>query len=190
MQWHPPTDAAPRSFARWGAGEDAWLTLHWGCDGIDAVARRLRRTPEAVERRAAGLGLGTDRPTESLRALARRTGYSTTLLRRTADQLGLAVEWAARCHVSSVDVRRRARVLAFTEEQSGLILAHLGQVPDGQRRYRSERPGKSARGVWGVGMKPAACLGGCGSSRPHFARGKCKVCYSREFKEKKCPEPT
>lgn len=171
-------------YSRWSEEDVAILEFEWASLDIHKLAEKLGRTVVSVERKAIELKLSARRrSTKSLSRLVRTSGYSDYLIRRAMDALGMKmVRPAVRCDSSR---RGRSTIKAFTEEAEAKILAYLTSFPDGQKRYGTTGK-KTLRGIWGIGEKPSACVGGCGQSeRPHCARGRCKPCYDRFTRDKR-----
>ena len=168
-----------RACRRWRPSEDRLLVACWGDEDIEHLARRLRRTARAVSARALLLRLGPpSRETKTVDAIVRESGYSHSRIFGAVVRLGIVLERARR-----QDPRQPERVdrWAVTDEQERSILSFLAGVPDGRRLY-TNRGQRTQAGVWGVGRKPAACLG-CGTTeRPHRANGRCRACSAREYR--------
>jgi hypothetical protein len=61
---------------KWTREEDEYLREHAGCDGVRRVAKALRRSPEAVRRRAVVLGAATQGDGYSVADLVRLMGVA------------------------------------------------------------------------------------------------------------------
>lgn len=167
----PPGDLSRAHRAPWTAEDDRTLARVWKY-GAEAAAARLGRTVVAVGWRAKKLGLGLPASgLMSLRAAARRSGYSYAVVQRIAVDLGLEVAYApTRCR--SQDGRS---TWALTPAQVELVMDAVRSRVD--RSYR-DHPGdaRSTKGKWGVGRKPPHCHRCQRSDRPHRAKGFCGPC--------------
>jgi hypothetical protein len=110
----------------------------------------------------------------TLHAIGAATGYSRSRLTFALQALGLA------------DGTPRS----VSEAEREAIVRYLATIPDGRKLYaiRGVKPLhgcglRTARGVWAVGVKPAACRGCHRSDRPHRARGYCATCLRREQRQ-------
>jgi hypothetical protein len=166
----------------WTRGETNRLIIHWGTKDLVALAQMLGRTPQAITERAKKLHLGTqNRGTKTMQQIRRESGYELSRLWAAVDILGLVIHRGLRMDPRQTKATHR---FAVSEEQEAAILQFLGTQLDGRRLF-SYRGTRTQNGVWGVGLKPPACLS-CGTSaRPHCARGCCANCYARQRKRAK-----
>lgn len=170
---------------RWTEAEVAQLQERWGRYNLDTIAKRLKRSENSVVEKARRLGLPSRRPDAmTMNAFMAKTGYSLSRIYTAVAELGLCLHPIARTDPRQTlrNRYRKALPLAITEEQQEAIIDFLRKVPDATRLYK--KTGKrTARGVWGIGVKPPSCLG-CGrSDKPHYARGRCQTCYMRPFQK-------
>jgi hypothetical protein len=166
----------------WSRRDEDRLTFLWGTQDIVRIAETLGRTPAALTRRARELGLNKFRGLRSMRQLVRTSGYNIPSIMTAAEVLGITFQRRRR---TEIEQGARTRTFAITEEQEEAILRYLGSRPDGQRLFKTRDRQRTQRGVWGIGIKPPACLGCNRTDRPHCAKGECKVCYNRRYKT--CP---
>jgi hypothetical protein len=191
----------------WTKEEDDFLAVQWGQMDLPLLGRALGgRTEDAVSQRAKRLGLGSpseNQGTITLRALAREIGYEPRTILRVAERLGflqngterdinartrlrsgaiVPLELSRLIRVSRSDPRQtshRSRSRgrwAIYPEQRRAIVAFLEEQPS-WRVYAKTTGPRTTRGVWGIGNKPAACLGHGLPDRPHYAKGLCARCY-------------
>lgn len=167
-----------RAGCHWTPDEDRRLAAVWSERALVGIARVMGRTMRAVSVRAFKLRLGSiNASTTTMKAFTASTGYSRSRVQNAATRLGIVFERAKR-----QDPRQRGKTIewAITDEQSDRILEFLSTLQDGRRLY-SNRALRSERGVWGVGIKPVACVG-CGTTtKPHRAKGRCARCYHRRY---------
>ena len=164
----------------WSDADEARLAFLWGERDLDEIAKTLKRSAHAVTRRASELQLGPPSAGgKTMNALARSSGYSISRILFAVSALGLRLNHRRR---SSPEQKSRIRSFCISEDQEEAICEFLKKQPDGMPLLRADSK-KTPVGVWGIGTKPPACTD-CGrSDRPHFAKGKCKVCYHRSFKK-------
>lgn len=163
----------------WETLEDDTVAHHWGERSPSWIAREVtrrfkyRRTTRAVVCRARKLGLpnpGTT--TKTLSQLAATTGYSRTRLRTAMERLNIRPR----------RIGAKRGWYGVTPSQERRVLAFLSDIPDGKRLCRA------VVGQWGgVGnrgqRKPDACID-CGTAeRPHFCKGRCRLCDRRWRRE-------
>lgn len=165
----------------WNSSERKAILRWWGAIDISIIAKRIDRTPKAVETQARLMKLGSERETETIQQFSKRTGYNTDQIRTAAKALGLDLHRKPR-----VSVPRKGLLLvrtgkgagaarAITEEQGDKILLWLQEQLS--HCWRLQSGGKVREGAWGVGHKPPACIV-CGTDeRPHAAKGMCGRCY-------------
>lgn len=161
----------------WTKTRNLRLARLWRDGGPELAAAELGRSVAAIVQQAKRLGLPDPaqlRGCVTVAELARASGYSVCKVRNAVRDLGLVL---AERPQRALYERRRGRS-AITPEQQRLVLERLAR---GDRIFANEAGDeRSAQGAWGVGRKPAACLGGCGrKDRPHRARGYCGACYER-----------
>lgn len=172
--------------ARWTPQECRRVVLWWGWVDIATIARRLHRTPRAVQHLGQRLQLGHVRETETLQQFTARTGYTDKQVLKAVAALGIVLRRKARVSVRRNDGRRRrvnvgargqGAARAITEEQGAAIVEWLREQT--RHCWRLQSGGKVREGVWGVGRKPKCCRK-CGTTeRPHAAKGMCGQCYDR-----------
>jgi hypothetical protein len=165
----------------WSQAEDDRLTFFWGERDIEIVAEAIGRTPVAITKRARQLGLTSFRGLKSMRQLVMTSGYNLETIRTAVEVLGLTLYRRRR---TEIDQRVRTRTFAITEEQEQAILRYLGSRPDGQRLFKIRDRKRTQRGVWGIGIKPPACLVCHRTDRPHCAKGECDLCYKQRYKKR------
>lgn len=166
-----------RHARHWTEKEDKKLTALWGSADLKRLAEVFGRTPVAITGRVSRLGLGSpSRDTRSMNALSKETGYHVSQLFAAVERLGIKLERVRRMRIQQ---RRFTVVYAVTEEQEEAILGFLKSHPGGKRLARIQGRTRTVAGMWGVGVKPSACVD-CGTTtKPHRARGRCKKCYLR-----------
>lgn len=168
---------------RWTVREDRTLVMMWGSSDVRQIAERLDRSPEAVRRRASILGYSSSRRTLiSMREAEKLTGYGHLAIKTAMKELGLKLRRRLRisCRVDGPDYPNRD--FGISEGQLDRVVEWLTSQPS-WRIYGREGK-KTVQGMWGVGAKPVACLG-CGQTqRPHLAKGFCKPCYGRYWRER------
>lgn len=155
------------------------LTWAWGSASVGTIARRLGRTPRAIVDRAKRLRLPAPRSgSESITALANRTGYSRSRIRGAMERLGIgARRQVTTTHLEHAGKRQRGRGrrTALTEGEVRQILDFLAAYPDGKRILRA------VQGQWGSpnhrgGFKPDACIDCERNDVPYWAGGRCRRC--------------
>lgn len=166
-----------RKHQRWTVEETRLLEFHWGAFSVNAIAAKLRRTPQAVVRRAFSLKLGPpSRGSKSLSDLERELGYSQGRIEQAIAHLGLSIE---RSFSVSYENTARHRRLAITPEQEEQIAGFLRAYPDGSPIYKPDSK-RGPGGLWGIGGHPPQCAA-CGrTDSPHCCLGRCLRCDSRE----------
>lgn len=167
-----------RNKKHWTTEEVKYLRWNWGTTPVAGLAKYLDRSKIAVIRKAASLQLGgVKRGRKGLRQLARETGYALSTLLIAIENMGVNLRHVDRG--DRVKVRHRHVVIDLDQEME--ILAYLREKGGRARLFRDTSL-LTERGTWGIGKKPPQCEG-CGKSdRPHYAKGKCKVCYNRTFR--------
>jgi hypothetical protein len=166
---------------RWTEEEVKRLRFDWGEMDLEALARRLGRTPAAVTWKAQQLGLGpVYRGTHSLFEISRITGYDRGTIRIAAARAGVPLRRAKRTLRSSEG--SRGRRYAIPHEHYLKILEELAKKRNDagnlQRVAAGEWGSTSGVGEWGT-KQPGACLD-CGTrKRPRRVRGRCRPCYDR-----------
>jgi hypothetical protein len=164
---------------RWTLAEVKYLRWHWGTTSVPALAAHFDRTKISVIRKAADLQLGgVKRGRKSLRQIAAETGYALSTILIAIENLGVNLRRVDRGDRVAV-VKHRHIVIDIEQEEQ--ILAYL-RVKGGRARLFRDTSLLTERGTWGIGKKPLQCEGCERSDRPHYAKGKCKVCYNRAFK--------
>jgi hypothetical protein len=161
----------------WTPEDEQRLSWDWGAHPLSSLAERFGRTPMAIWRKADAMGLGrANRGHMTVSAFARYTGFTPAKIRKSAKALrinlrrGLASEPGAE--------RDRTRDIMVDDEQQEKLIEFMMAHPF---VFANEGPGAkmTRQGVWGIGKKPAACLRCQKTSKPHFARGYCKSCYTK-----------
>ena len=164
----------------WTDEEDHKLMFFWGAISLPSSATKLDRTAWAVAQRARALQLGPFSRGDglSMRAFCRYSGFSDMKVWAAVEALGLLLR---RMPTSDPEHRSPRRAYLISEEQQEKLLEHMLE----HEVYFKNKPGsgKTEKGVWGIGKKPEACLDCHRADKPHFAKGKCKYCYSRPYKE-------
>ena len=164
----------------WTDEEDHKLMFFWGATPLPTIATKLNRTAWAVAQRARALKLGPFSRGDglSMRAFCEHSGFSDMKVWAAVEALGLLLR---RMPTSDPEHRSPRRAYLISEEQQEKLLEHMLE----HEVYFKNKPGsgKTEKGVWGVGKKPEACLDCRRTDKPHFARGKCKYCYTRPYKE-------
>jgi biotin operon repressor len=183
------TTEAERAGRRWTKDEDRAIEWNWGSLSVFDIAKKLGRTPHAIQQRAQKvLEMGpASRGTWSVRALSRHSGFSEAKVENAIQKLGMHVTWALRTDPRNKNKKIKRR--AITEEQAEDLIQYMLEQP----YVWTDAPGasRSTKGAWGVGKKPACCVK-CGSAeRRHVAKGLCLRCYQGKFRrtqaEKKKP---
>lgn len=160
---------------RWTEAEDDWLRAEWGKTDIVQLGRRLERAPGALTERARKLRLR--RPTLTLRAFARLHSVAISRVYWALEQRGMKPQYMRRATMRRI--APHCTHYALTPAQQEELRPLLHSRP--KRLLRLDNK-KSPRGMWGVGIKPDACLE-CGKNdKLHYARGYDKSCYMRVLK--------
>lgn len=178
-----PNKKYGRANCVWTDEELKTLRWSWGYASLKVLSHRLDRSPHSIRKKAADLGLGlpSDRGM-SLAEFSKYSGFSNWKIRQAAEKLGETLPTAysadpgrgntGKANKYAIDVDLQDKLLKVMLENELIFSDHKGA-------------GKSTGGKWGVGRKPDACIE-CGTSeRPHFAKGKCRSCYNRQFKKKR-----
>lgn len=166
----------------WTPAEVAYLRREWGTLWPHMIAINLSRSPVAILSKAKGLGLGDpNQGRESLRALARRSGYAISTLQKAAACAGVHLHRYFRRSVGGTRHNRQLGRLSSWYSVDGAaadaLLDYLAALPGGMLPRIAG--GKGVQGAWGDGAKPLACLL-CGAfERPHRQNGYCVDCDGR-----------
>jgi hypothetical protein len=166
----------------WSSIESGKLAFLWGQRDLVDIAAVLKRTPMAITRRASYLQLGPPHGGgKTMNELARTSGYSLSRLQFAVEALGLRI---GRRRRASITQSKFVHSFCVSEDQETAICEWLKNQPDGKPLLKPTGR-KTAGGVWGIGLKPACCTECQTKNRPHYARGKCRLCYHRRFKKKR-----
>lgn len=179
----PRTAAAPSRHAPgsrlgrpWTAADDAVLHRDWCVFDCRVVAATLGRSVQACSSRARVLGIGNGQHgLKTVTALARETGYDPKTIQAVAEANDM------RPHTLPVGRggTRRTRRKGFNDEQQEALIDKLKTRDLWAPIPRPSMTTRSAKGEWGTGGKPAACLKCSLAEHPHYARGICRRCYHR-----------
>lgn len=166
----------PLTRRKWSEEDRALLRKLWGRRDLLTIARRLGRTPEAVTAMARRQRLGVPWHTfgKTLGELEREHGFKRSKILSAMKKLGMEL----RPHRSRTDIRFKRKTRQLVRKADiPVLLETLEKAP---RIYTDVTGhGRSTKGVWGVGKKPACCTT-CGTTeRPHYAKGRCQRCYDR-----------
>ena len=176
MTQNPPKHRRP-----WSDLDDDLLGFLWGAFKLPIIAKRLGRTEWAIATRAKSLGLGPFSRGRgvSLREFERYSGFSTTKIKSAVKSLNMKLK---RIVVSDPVHGGKHRTFVIDEEQQDILLKCM---MENEVLYQNQ-PGtkRTTRGVWGIGKKPKRCRDCKKASNPHFAKGRCKLCYVRRHKRK------
>jgi hypothetical protein len=136
----------------WTPADDLRLTDLWGHHGIDVIAKRLKRTPGAVRRRAVlDLHLGPMAVGRMTCAeAARYSGWDREALQRAARALGLRWRTQPVSKPELVGKRRRVarqlmaveqvdRLVVWLTEHGGRREGYAAPIPGGRKRLIAER---------------------------------------------------
>lgn len=171
-------ELGPNPYMRrsWSEEDVVELRRLWGGRDLLTIARRLGRTPNAVAMKAKKLKLGLPHRVTgpTIGELVRESGWSRNKLVAAIADLGIELKEVQ----SRSDPRaKRGRRKVVPLKDVSRLLEHVEERP---RIFRdAPGSGRTTRGAWGVGKKPAKCLG-CGTTkRPHYAKGRCGRCYDR-----------
>lgn len=144
---------------------------------MEAIAKRLERTPAGVILRARVLDLGVPgRGLIGLKALAKRLGYDAKAVIRAAKRAGVPLSYRRLPTTNIRSGKPRGVNYGFEDDDVDAIVAELRSSPNPNIITTTRH------GEWGTGTKPPACLD-CGrSDRKHSARGLCGACYKAREK--------
>jgi len=172
-----PKDLFPENHGKpWTEEEEKQLSWDWGVVPLYSLAKRFKRTPLAVWRKADSMGLGrASRGHTSLSEFARITGFSPEKIKKSARILGMKLSRALASEPYSA--KDRTRTIIIEEDQKDQLIEFMMKYPF---VYANEGPNAklTRAGVWGVGKKPKECLKCKRDTRPHFAKGYCAPCYN------------
>ena len=164
-----------RKYARWTFVDDQLLRSVWGEFALGVIARRLRRTLQAVQSRARSLKLPSPRQgTIQLATAWHQTGYDYRLLKRTAEKLGITIHTVPSGSVKwkSKSQTVRERWLGcwkhIEEEDLEKITDYLKLATKGSLYARKY--------VWGAGGIPETCVRCNRAKYPHRHLGHCVMC--------------
>lgn len=162
----------------WTEKEINLLRANWGTVSVSEMSEKLNRSFTAIENKAKRIGLGGHkRGTKSANRIARETGYRSEVITRVIKNLNLSVY-----RVDRGATKCRHFCITFEDEQK--IVQYLKEHSNHTRIYCNSSKSSNAA-LWGTGGKPPACISCQNIDHPHYAEGRCKLCYSKYRNKKK-----
>ncbi len=178
-QPEPPKPAKRvRRFRRqgfhWTKEEDRLLRDGWGKMSLKQLSDLLERSARGISHRAKELELGPASKhggAMSLREFARYSGFSRTKIRNAAKVLRIRFRRAKASYpyrrTTTGRVHQKSRTHSINEDEQMRLIEYL--LEHDAFIFAKRRP------------RPTVSCGGCSKRRPHYAKGLCKTCYSREY---------
>lgn len=165
----------------WTQAEVSYLVREWGNLSLDVLERKLKRPIRGIQAKASLLNLGpANRGLWTVFTIEREYGYDRERITKAMAYLGIRLTKGL---TRSTSNRKGGQRGYLPESRLDDLLQFLASHPDGERLFNPT--GKRTKaGVWGIGIKPPACLG-CGTSaRPHVGKGYCASCRQKQYRAK------
>lgn len=166
----------------WTQAEVSYLVREWGAVSLQVLSRHLGRAPRGIQAKASELGLGpANRGLVTVYVIEREYGYDRERIHKAMEHLGIRL---TKGNTRTTSARKGGQRGYIPDSRVEDLLSFLATYPDGKRLFH--RTGKRTEaGVWGIGIKPPACLD-CGTAaRPHAYGGKCASCQTKAYKARK-----
>lgn len=155
---------------RWTKEEIRFLKRHLGREPVDWIAKRLRRTPNAIWCKANDIGISPSDFSHALVDIIRDTGYNWKQILKAKKEL--KQKWKRR-------KKKKGSRYYITEDQKQELLRHLAKPGP---KYPSQGPTKSD--IWSPSLHIHRCLH-CGTNeKPHHSLGLCETCFRKLLAKK------
>jgi len=166
----------------WTQEELSYLVREWGHLSLKELCKRIPRPIRAIQAKACELGLGPgNRGLITVFHIEREYGYDRERIHKAMEHLGIKLTKGLTRSTSSRKHGQRGYIPDSRVED---LLSFLASYPDGKRLYHLTGK-RTPAGVWGVGIKPPACLGCNRTDRPHAYKGMCARCHTKAYKARK-----